>query len=315
MVVELAGAPPRGAVNRAWRLAPAAILVGLGVLAAALPRANPPAAWREGTESWRSAPPTEADALSRIEPSALAASGADGVHRAFRDNGYTLDAVRESGESVPRVLLPRLPADMTAVESPDQRKQIFIRMMLPLLLAENERILDDRNRLIDIRHRLETGAAIGQTGHERLAGLALRYGVDDGDVDELLRRVDAVPPSLAIAQAALETGWGTSRGAQRQRNMFGHMSFDGRDGAKVRPFADLAGAVEAYARNLNTHRAYAGFRDRRAKMRMAGDAPDGLELARALERYSERKLDYVRDVRGLIRANNLRPLDQARLID
>jgi len=312
MTVDIAGAPQPGAIRRGRRFAPAAVLIGCLLIAAALPRAPLPESWRGSIEP---PPPSETDAetLARIEPAALAASGADGVYRLFRDKGYTLAGVRDSGESVPRVLLQRLPSDIGAVESTDQRKQVFIKMLLPLLLAENERILDDRNRVIDLRHRLETGEAVGESGRARLAELTVRYGVEDGDLGELVRRVDAVPPSLAIAQAALETGWGTSRGAQRQRNMFGHMAFDARDGAKVKPFADLAGAVAAYGLNLNTHRAYAGFRERRATMRAAGDVPDGFELARALERYSERKLDYVRDVRGLIRANNLRPLDRARL--
>jgi Bax protein len=172
-------------------------------------------------------------------------------------------------------------------------------------------VLDRRERMIEIRHRLETAAPVDAADREWLAALAERYGVEDGDLDELARRVDAVPPSLAIAQAALETGWGTSRAAQRAQNVFGHMAYGG--GAPTKPFASLGDAVESYTHNLNIHRAYAGFREQRAKMRADGQVPDGFELARELTRYSERRADYVRDLRGLIRANNLRPFDRARL--
>jgi len=244
-------------------------------------------------------------------PAALAAGGAGRLFHAFREGGYTLDGVRDGEGVVPRVLLPHLPKDMQELESIEQRKQVFIKMMLPLLLAENERVLDRREKMADLRHRLETGAAVDPRDREWLSALAERYGVEDGDLDELGRRVDAVPPSLAIAQAALETGWGTSRAAQRAQNMFGHMAYGG--GAPTKPFASLAEAVESYVHNLNIHRAYSGFRELRSKMRAEGQIPDGFELARELTRYSERRLDYVRDVRGLIRANNLKPFDRARL--
>jgi Bax protein len=84
-------------------------------------------------------------------------------------------------------------------------------------------------------------------------------------------------------------------------------------GAPTKPFASLPDAVESYVHNLNIHRGYAGFRELRARMRIDGRIPDGFELARELTRYSERGLDYVRDVRGLIRVNKLGPLDRARL--
>jgi Bax protein len=290
-------------------------MIALGLAVAVLPRSAAAPSWRGTMVAWVGpvSPPARDDAftLASIEPAALAAGGAGDVFRTFRENGYTLDGVREREGAVPRVLLPRLPRDMQALESSDQRKQVFIKMMLPLLLAENERVLDRRERMIELRHRLETGAPVATTDREWLSALADRYGVDNGDLDELARRVDAIPPSLAIAQAALESGWGTSRAAQRVQNVFGHMAYGG--GAPTKPFASLPDAVESYVHNLNIHRGYAGFREQRAKMRADGEVPDGFELARELSRYSERRLDYVRDVRGLIRANNLRPLDRARL--
>jgi Bax protein len=183
-------------------------------------------------------------------------------------------------------------------------------------LAENERILADRRRLLELLHRRAQGDA--PAPHERawLDHLAQRYDTDADDAAELSRRVDAIPPSLAVAQAALETGWGTSRAAHRGRAMFGQMAFSGegeRATARVRAFDSLAQGVAAYALNLNAHRAYAEFRARRAELRWRGDAPDGFDLARFVIRYSERRQAYVRDLRGIIRANKLQSLDQLRL--
>lgn len=264
----------------------------------------------------------EAERFAQIEPAAAPAAvmlrsvSTASLHHHFTQRGYTLDAVRNEGEAVPRVFLAQLPRDLPALPSPDFRKTVFIKMMLPLVLAENERIRKDRARALEIRARLEDDLPVDSTQMAWLAELAARYGVDDGNLDELFNRVDAVPPALALAQAALETGWGTSSVAQRGHAMFGQMIFRiDADGtvASVKEFDNLAAAVEAYAINLNTHRAYAEFRKVRTNMRSSGRVIDGYELANHLVRYSERKHDYVHAVRGLIRFNNLQPFDRARL--
>lgn len=277
-------------------------------------------------------------------PPAVSRDGADGRHettfmalfsgplpiaspdlgvRALEDDlverGYTLAAVRDDGAAVPRLFLNRLPADLPDLDSADSRKDVFVKMLLPLILAENERVLTDRGRLIRLRDSFVAGAPISRFDRVWLEALTDRYDLefDDDDVagvlDEMLLRVDVVPASLALGQAALETGWGTSAAARAQA-MFGQMVFSGEgERAEVRRFERLAHAVEAYALNLNTHKAYARFRDKRAEMRRRSAAPNGYELALTLGRYSERKMNYVRDVRGIIRANKLQPLDGARL--
>jgi Bax protein len=232
----------------------------------------------------------------------------------FERQGYTLDALRQDSVPVPRIFLARLPADLPSLDSVTLRKEVFVKMLLPLILAENERILSEREHLLKLRDRVRAGgAALSGEDENWLEALAERYAVDDDPPDsfaELLRRVDTVPPSLAIGQAALETGWGTSSVAHRGQAMFGQMIATGES---VRRFEHLAHAVEAYALNLNTHKAYSRFRSKRAEMRGKGSAPDGYELALTLTSYSERKMGYVRDVRGIIKANKFRPLDQARL--
>jgi Bax protein len=239
------------------------------------------------------------------------------LYKEFTARGYTLDAVRSAREAVPRVFLARLPGDLPAINSLDLRKAVFIKMMLPLILVENERIRADRIRALDIRRRLEEGHTVPSDELAWLAALADRYGVDDGNLDELFRRVDVIPPALALGQAAVETGWGTSRVAQAGHAMFGEMVFriDGDTvvESNVRVFENLSSAVTAYTRNLNTHRAYAEFRAARADMRRSGADLDGYELARHLLRYSELKDDYVRLVRLVIRSNDLRSFDHARL--
>ena len=228
---------------------------------------------------------------------------------------YTFDRLRREPNVVQRIFLERLPEDLPRAESPELRKQAFIQMMLPLLLAENERILADRRRAVELRQRALLGQPPDLRERVWLERLARHYEIDAEDWDELIARVDIIPPSLAVAQAALESGWGTSRAALRGHSTFGHMTFRGLGegvSGQVRAFSDLPAAVAAYALNLNTHRAYASLRAKRAAMRERDTTPDGLELARHLDRYSERRQDYVRDLRGIIRANNLAPLDHAR---
>jgi Bax protein len=231
----------------------------------------------------------------------------------FTEQGYTLEALRSESVAVPRLFLAKLPADLPTLDSISLRKEVFVKMLLPLILVENERILAEREQLLKVRDRLKAGGTLSGHDEDWLEALAEQYGVDDDAPDsipELIRRVDAVPPSLAIGQAALETGWGTSDVAHRGQAMFGQMVATG---SSVRRFEHLAHAVEAYALNLNTHKAYHRFRTKRADMRGRGLAPDGYDLALTLGSYSERKMDYVRDVRGIIKANKFRPLDQARL--
>lgn len=245
--------------------------------------------------------------------------GAEAMYGELASRGYTLEGVRAAEVDVPRLYAARLPTDLPELDSIDIRKQVFVKLLLPLVLAENERILTDRDRVLHLRDEVYAGGHLQKADTVWLEAIAERYGVKPRfpeSFPELVRRVDAVPPSLALAQAALETGWGTSSVAQRSHAMFGQMVVvsDG-DRSVVRRFGHLAHAVEAYAVNLNTHKAYNRFRAKRADLRNKGQAPDGYELAQTLSSYSERKTDYIRDVRGIIRANRFRPLDTARLGD
>jgi Bax protein len=253
--------------------------------------------------------PEEAHDLAPAIPR-LARMAAGDLYALFVERGYELASLRRGGEPVPRLVVEHLPGDLAELDSIDVRKSVFIKSLLPLLLLENERIAATRERLLAIVEKVGPPDAKDAAFLDELAE---RYDVAPGNVRELLRRVDVVPVSLALAQAALESGWGTSRGAKDGHSVFGHMRFGIDDEGRVRHFADLPTSVEAYASNLNTHRAYAEFRRARAALRAEGKPLDGHLLAQHLHRYSERRMDYVRDVRSVMRANALRSFDQAKL--
>jgi len=235
----------------------------------------------------------------------------------------------------------RVPPYLTVVTSPtwdkdsaslpvEVKKELFYRSLLPLILYGNETILEDRARLMKI------GKPPRGADREWLSDLATRYGLlgegatlPEGDalstlVAELGTRVDAVPPSLALGQAAYESGYGTSRFAREGNALFGQWTYGGKG---MRPQQKRASkgeyavaaydwpleSVRGYMLNLNTHRAYQGLRDKRAAARSQGQVPTGDELADTLTSYSERGAAYVKSLKGIMRANELAAADRARL--
>ncbi len=230
---------------------------------------------------------------------------------------------------VPRLYLRSLPHDLAGGDSSLERKHDFVRVMLPLVLAGNEKILADRARVEKFAQQVLAGGNLYALNKAWLIQLAAQYGIQEfepatGDWPELLRRVDAVPPSLAIAQAALESGWGTSRFAKQGNAVFGQWSWKPRSGLVparrsqdeehvVRRFSQLSESVGAYLVNLNSHKYYTKFRDRRADARAQGKIASGMELVKYLERYSREGRKYIDEVRGIIETNLLQEMDAARL--
>lgn len=217
----------------------------------------------------------------------------------------SLPAVRSSGHVQP-IYVRRIDTDLSALRAPE-RKSTFLRMILPLVARENDRIRADRRKL---------------TEGKAPKGLYARYDVPPGDIKKLRRRVDIIPASLVLAQAALESGWGTSRFALKGNNLFGMRTYDddapglkpaGASGFKVRRFDSLADGVAAYMHNLNTHTAYKELRKARADSRRAGKPPTGSALSRWLTRYSEIPGKYGKLLRTLITRERLTPLDNVRI--
>lgn len=245
----------------------------------------------------------------------------------FDTLGYTLTAVQQ-GEEVPRLFLHTIPQDISDLADYRQRKSAFIKIMLPLILAENEKILNDRRHVTALRMRYSAGEKLQSEQAAWLRDLANYYRLPDFSVERdedwnrLLGRVDVIPASLALAQGAIESGWGTSRFAQQGNAIFGQWSWkpgsglvpEGRpDGAsyEIRAFQRLSISVRSYLRNLNTHRAYRALRQNRLEMRAGGTEPRGWALAGHLQSYSQRGVDYIAELRKIIRINGLDKLDKA----
>jgi Bax protein len=245
----------------------------------------------------------------------------------FRRIGYRLEAIRQGARPVPRVFVTVMPEDMVLLDSIEHRKTVFFKSMLPLALRVNEEIGEARRRLFDLRKRSGAGRKLSTVDRLWIEDMADRYEVKSANLDDLLRRVDVIPPSLALAQAAEESGWGTSRFAQKGKAVFGQRTFNQSPGLvpaeradgkrhKVKSFAKLLDGVRSYARNLNTHSAYREFRKMRAALRERNGeetAIDGLALAGTMLRYSERGAEYVRTIKIIIRTNELGQFDKARL--
>lgn len=242
---------------------------------------------------------------------------------AFDQLGYELP-LGGGTSGVPRLILASLPHDLAEVPETAERKTIFFRAVLPLVLRVNEEILAERRKLLDIRARLRAHHHVAQAERAWLQAMAERYETTPGDIDQLVKRVDVVPPSLALAQAAEESGWGSSRFVREGNALFGQwvmvdeghqipLTRDEGRTHRVARFASLLDSVRAYARNLNSHRAYREFRDARAAARAEGHAASGFDLAQHLGRYSQRGAAYIHRIRGLIVVNGLRDLDDAKL--
>ncbi len=227
--------------------------------------------------------------------------------------GFDLDAVQKGYISVPRLMVSSLPPDLERLDAMDQRKNLFLRIMLPAVLTANEQIGADRQRLLAIKAKLVSGAQMSATEVQWVLQLADLYDQPDADVESLLRKVDVVPPSLALAQAIEESGWGTSRIARSQNSLFGQFGQAASGDWDYKSFASLQEAVASYMHNLNTHKAYKEFRVSRAHMRAVKGEIDGWELAQTLHRYSERGDDYVRGLHSIMRDNELESFDFARL--
>ena len=244
----------------------------------------------------------------------------------FSQLDYDLDQLRDGDGVVPRLFVASMPSDMRAIRMAEKRKVVFFKTVLPLVLRVNAEIAAERRRLVRIRADVKAGKSLPADDRLWIAAMAERYDVARSDLKALAKRMDVVPPSLALAQAAEESGWGTSRFVREGNALFGQWTFargrhlipEERDDDKshrVRVFTHLIDAVRAYVMNLNTHRAYRRFRDKRQAIRNEGDSLTGLALASTLTNYSERGAKYVLTIRDIIQSNRLQALDTAQLGD
>lgn len=209
-----------------------------------------------------------------------------------------------------------LPKDETQA-----RKARLVNLLLPAIQDNNRRLLEKRERLESLHEKISAEQPLTTSEKNWLEELSQQYRLDIPEPLNsrwsriLLRRVDIVPADLALAQAALESAWGTSRFAKEGNNYFGHWCFvpgcglvpKGRiKGARheVARFSSPAESVRRYMLNLNSHPRYTELRLVREQARQAGKNPSGSDLAAGLEGYSELSEEYIGRVRSLIRQND-----------
>ncbi len=241
------------------------------------------------------------------------------IKQLFQDTGYNLKDVREK-KLVKPVALTLLPEEIKMIEDTRKRKELFIQIVLPLILKENNNIKLDRKTLFNIINKNNNS----DLEKKWLEKKYRQYGIKSKDLSELKIRMDEVPVSLAIAQAAKETGWGTSRFAQEGNALYGQWTWSGEGlkpkdadvdkGHKVMKFNVLQASVRAYKRNLNTHSTYKDFRKARAELRDLGKPLDGLMLSEHLHKYAETGAQYVTVLKQIILQNKLKDFDDAKLL-
>ena len=242
------------------------------------------------------------------------------IEQLFKDTKYNLKKVKETKRVNIGNSLDHLPMEMKNIENTKKRKNLFIQIVLPLIIEENTKIRLDRKKLFAILNKNNNS----EIEKEWLSKKFKQYGVKSNDFSTLKIRMDEIPVSLAVAQAAKETGWGTSRFAQEGNALFGQWTWSG-DGIKpagadvdtkhkVAKFKVLKASVKAYQRNLNTHSGYKEFRRERAIQRDNDGKLNSLQLVNYLDKYAETGIEYTEILKKIILQNSLTEFDDVKIL-
>ena len=228
------------------------------------------------------------------------------LYQLFKDTDYSLKDVRVNKIAKP-VEIGKLPYELKEIQNVKKRKELFIQIVLPLILEENNKVLLDRKKLFAILNKKFK-----------------QYGISKRDIPTLKRRMDIIPPSMAIAQAAKETGWGTSRFALEGNALFGQWTYSDKGikpaaadvgtTHKVMMFNVLKSSVRAYTRNLNTHKSYRKMRYVRAIQRDNEVKLNSIELVDYLDNYAETGKAYTEVLKKIIKQNFLRDFDDVKIL-
>ena len=232
---------------------------------------------------------------------------------------FNLKEIRKN-KVVKPINIDLLPKEIKFIENSKKKKELFIKIVLPLILEENNRIFLDRKRLFAILNKNKNT----EIEKKWLKNKFKQYGVVNRDLTTLKIRLDVFPVSLAIAQAAKETGWGTSRFALEGNALYGQWTWS-KDGItpasaesgsthKVMKFKILQASVRAYQRNLNTHSGYKEFREARAMQRDNSGKLNSLLLVDYLDKYAETGKEYTIILKKIIEQNSLTDFDDAKLL-
>ena len=237
----------------------------------------------------------------------------------FDELNYDLKGVR-AGQKVKPIYLTKLPKDLRTLGDTNKKRELFIKIVLPLILSENSKITEDRKKLFKI-----LGKNFNTAGERVwLKRRFKEYKIKDQDLSKLKMRMDIIPVSIALAQAANESGWGTSRFALEGNALFGQWTYskkgispkskDPDKSHKVLQFQILKASVKAYKNNLNTHNAYKKFREVRAQIRQENRTILGSELTQYLKKYAAIGQKYVDILDTIIEKNSLEDFDKANLL-
>jgi Bax protein len=236
----------------------------------------------------------------------------------FDDVNYDLKKVRNN-KLVKPIYFTQFPKDLDEITSVQLKKETFIKIVLPLVVAENQKILDDRFKLQKIMKKKMTSEKEKSWLRQKLK----EYKVKKGDINKLERRMDIIPVSIAIAQAAKESGWGTSRFALEGNAIFGQWTWNGKGIAplernkeqthKILRFPILRASVKAYKNNLNTHNGYQEFRKKRSVLRKRKSSIDGMKLIHSLDNYAQNGKEYTKILAKIMEQNSLKDFENVKL--
>ena len=245
---------------------------------------------------------------------------ANTTEQLFKDTKNDLIEIRKKklvniGNSV-----DRLPKQIKNIENVIERKKLFIQIVLPLIIEENIKIRLDRKKLFSILNKNNNSTIEKKWLNNKFK----QYGVVNQDLTTLKIRMDEIPVSLAISQAANESGWGTSRFALEGNALFGQWTWDGEgikpaaassnSKHKIMKFKILQASVRAYQRNLNTNSSYRKFREARAIQRDNNGKLNSLKLVKYLDKYAETGKEYTKILKQIIKQNSLTDFDNANIL-
>ena len=241
------------------------------------------------------------------------------LYQLFEDTNYNLKDVRLNKTAKP-VEIGKLPYELKEIQNTKKRKELFIQIVLPLILEENNKILLDRKKLFAILNKNNNSKSDDIWLNKKFK----QYGISKKKIPTLKRRMDIIPVSMAIAQAAKETGWGTSRFALEGNALFGQWTYTDKGikpaaaeagtKHKVMMFNVLKSSVRAYARNLNTHKSYRKMRYVRAIQRDNNGKLNSLELVDFLDNYAETGKEYTIILKKIIEQNSLTDFDDVKIL-
>ncbi len=234
----------------------------------------------------------------------------------WKDLNYTFENCSSHSPILPHLAYNRVPHAFTTIQNPKIQKKMFLQFMVPLVTNENKHIKEQREYLKPLYKKMDAGINLTPFDHQWLENRCTEYRLKKCEQNELLKRMDTIPESLVLAQAAIESGWGSSRFAQEGNALFGQWVYNDSIGMipsqrltgeshKVGRFNTPQESIRSYFLNLNTNKAYAQFREKRQQLHKTHEPLSGLALTPELIRYSERKERYVDLLESLIKSNNL----------